>query len=449
MNIRVLVVEDDDNTRESLAIALKQDGYEPVLAPDGETGFTILKEEVVDVVVSDVRMGKVSGFDLLEYISSHCPETAVIMITGYGTIPSAVKAMKKGAYDYLTKPIDIEKLNLVIQKAVKSQRLVVENRRLKQQLKERFSLNSIVGRFPKIQKILADLERIGPSEAPVIILGETGTGKELIARAIHYNSLRCDKPFIKLDCSALAEGIIESELFGHEKGSFTGAWKQRRGRFEIADGGTLFLDEAGNLSPAIQVKLLRVLEDQELERVGGTQTIKVNVRLISASSKDLKKEMEAGRFREDLYYRLKVVTIEIPPLRERVEDIHLLAHHFLEQACLKYGKAVRDISAKAMSLMMKYSWPGNVRELKHCIESLVIMSEGASIQEADLPANLMGLGQEERLTFKLGSPLSEIEKVIILKTLAQVKGNKVRAAETLGIGLKTLYRRLEEYQSLS
>lgn len=445
MPLNVLVVDDDKNTRESLAACLKDDGYEPVLAEDGAKAIRIMREEIIDVVVSDVRMEKGSGFDVLDFVRKSSPETAVIMITAFGDIPSAVDAVKRGAYDYLTKPIDIEKLNLIIQKAVKSQRLLSENIRLKQQLKERFALSSIIGKSAKIQKVLADIERIAPTDATVLISGETGAGKELVAKAIHYNSPRFHRPLLKVDCSALAEGIIESELFGHEKGAFTGAWRQKRGRFELAEGGTLFLDEIGDLSRLTQVKLLRLLQDQEFERVGSTQTIKVNVRLVAASNKDLKKEIEEGLFREDLYYRLKVVSIDLPPLRERVEDITLLASYFLEQANERYHKEVKKFSPGAMNMMMRYTWPGNIRELKNCIEGLVIMSSKDTIDLEDLPAPIKQVEDKESVTLSLGSPMRELEKQAILKTLAMVKGNKHRAAQLLGIGIKTLYRRLNEY----
>jgi DNA-binding NtrC family response regulator len=446
MAISLLVVDDDDITRESLGLALEQDGYEVTLASSGKEAINILKETPVDVLITDIKMKRTGGFELLEFVMNYKQETAVIMVTGFGTIESAVEAMKKGAYDYIVKPIDIEKLNLIIQKAVKTQLVYKENVRLRQELKEKYSFRNTIGRSSKILSLNRDVEYMAATDATVLIEGESGTGKELVANDIHYNSQRADKPLIKVNCAALSEGVIESELFGHEKEAFTGAVRRQIGRFERADGGTLFLDEVGDLSLSTQVKLLRALQEGEIERVGGTDPIKVNVRLIAATNQNLQDLISEGKFREDLYYRLKVVCINIPPLRERVEDIPLLINHFLEKFCTTHNKEIKGISMEAMNLMMKYSWKGNVRELMNCVESMVVMSRRPIIEADDLPHNIINFDADgEKISIPTGTSMREIEKIAILKTLAAVKGNKSQAADILGIGLKTLYRRLEEY----
>lgn len=447
MSINVLMVDDDSRTRESLGLALEQDGYEVSLAGSGEEAINLLTNSSIDVLVTDVKMKKVGGFELLDFVMENFPEIAVIMMTGFGTIESAVEAMRKGAYDYLVKPVDIEKLNLVIQKAAKTQELYKENARLKEELKEKYSFGNMIGRSSKIMELLRDIKYVAATDATVLIEGESGTGKELAANDIHYNSMRSDKPLVKVNCAALAEGVIESELFGHERGAFSGAMKQTKGRFERADKGTLFLDEIGDLSAGTQVKLLRVLQDGEFERVGGTEPIKVNVRLIAATNQNLQNLIAESKFREDLFYRLKVVSVIVPPLRERIDDIPLLAHHFLEMFCDKHGKKNKVVSKAAINLLMEYKWMGNVRELMNCIESMVVLSRKPVIGVEDLPSQIITREEDELITVSTGASMKEIEKLAILKTLAAVKGNKSQAAEILGIGLKTLYRRLDEYQT--
>ncbi|RMF88543.1 MAG: sigma-54-dependent Fis family transcriptional regulator [Nitrospinota bacterium] len=446
MAVTVLIVEDDENTRKSLGMALEEDGYLVRLASSAEAALKVLQEEIVDAVITDIVMGKMSGMDLLDYIFHNKIDTVVIVVTGYGTIESAVEAMRKGAYDYITKPIDIEKLSLLIQKGVASQQLVLENKALKQQLRDRFSLTNIVGKSPAVQRLLYQIEQVAATDVTVLIRGESGTGKELIAEAIHYNSLRADKPLIKVNCGIFAEGVVESELFGHERGAFTGAVRQKKGRFELADQGTLFLDEVGELTPSVQVKLLRVLQDQVFERVGGTASIAVDVRLLAATNKDLEREVAEGRFREDLYYRLNVVSVEVPPLRDRVEDIPLLADYFLEVLNRKYQKQVTGLSREALQCLLHYPWPGNVRELRNCLESLVVMAKRGRIEVEDLPSHIRGDPGLQKIRFSPGTSLQEIEKEAILRTLHLVGGNKTKAAQLLGIGVKTLYRRLKEYQ---
>ena len=441
----LLVADDDPTTLASLGSALQEEGFVVRLPADGEVAIRLLNEAPPDAIITDVMMGSVSGIHVLDHAISHYPETAVVVVTGFGTVESAVEAMRKGAYDYLTKPIDLEKLILIIRKALDANRLVLENRRLRQELQARFSFGQLVGKSAPMQRLFEQIERVALTDATVLIEGESGTGKELIASAIHYNSRRRDAPFIKTSCSVFAESLVESELFGHERGAFTGATRRRHGRFEQADGGSLFLDEIGDLSPAIQVKLLRILQERSFERVGGEETLSVDVRLIAATNRNLEALVQEGHFREDLYYRLHVVMLKPPPLRERPDDIPPLVHHFLEEFRTLYGSQVRSLSLGAFRALAAYSWPGNVRELRNCIESLVVMARGTVIELEDIPEHMRAAEGREHVSLSMGMPLREVEKTFILKTLASLGGNKSAAAEKLGIGLKTLYRRLEEY----
>jgi DNA-binding NtrC family response regulator len=441
----VLVVEDDQSTRDSLCAALRDAGLEVIAAASGEEAMNRLDLAQVDVVVTDVMMGALSGIDLLSHVQEHHADTAVILVTAYGSIESAVDAMRRGAYDYLTKPINLDRLELLVHRAYRRQSLLRENRELKRQLRRQFSTSGIIGQAPAMRQILHQVEQIAPTNASVLIQGESGTGKELVATAIHHASQRADAPLVKVNCVALAESLIESELFGHERGAFTGAHRLRRGRFELADGGTLFLDEVGDLSVATQLKLLRAIQEREIERVGGQTPIPVDVRLIAATNRDLEEAMREGKFREELYYRLKVVTLQIPPLRERPDDIPLLLDYFLGHFCKEHGKNVRCFTPAAKQRLGAYPWPGNVRELRNCVESLVVTLRGEEITIKDLPQSLTPSTSAHLLDLPMGYALEEVERRYILRTLEMLNNNKARTAQVLGISKKTLYRRLHEW----
>ncbi|MBI5500968.1 MAG: sigma-54-dependent Fis family transcriptional regulator [Deltaproteobacteria bacterium] len=443
--IAVMVVDDDRSTVENLSAALTESGHRVVPALDGAEAIRKLENERVDVVVTDVRMGGTSGLDVLEHVRRKFPETAVILATGYATIESAVEAVRKGAYDYLSKPIDMDRLELLIEKAAKTQRLVSENVRLRSEVRQKYAFSNVIGPSPPMQEIFARVEQIARTDATVLIQGESGTGKELIASAIHYRSRRAEGPLIKVSCVALADGLIESELFGHERGAFTGAVRGRKGRIELADGGTLFLDEIGDLSLPTQLKLLRVLQEREIERVGSATTIPVDIRLVVATNKNLEEEVKSGRFREELYYRVRVVTLWVPALRDRREDIPALLHHFLAQFNAAHGKDVRGFSNAALRRLTGWRWPGNVRELHNTVESLVVLARNPEVGVDDLPAAIRDADEEPTLAVRIGAPLDEIERQAILATLRHAGDNKARAARILGISKKTLYRKLYEY----
>ncbi len=369
----------------------------------------------------------------------------VIILTGHGTIESAVQAMHDGAYDFLTKPVNLDRLSLLVKRALASRELAVQNRAMQEELERRSGFASIIGRSAEMRQVFEMVRQVAPSRSSVLITGESGSGKEMIAEALHYNSPRKDKPFIKLHCAALTESLLESELFGHEKGAFTGAIARKRGRFELAHLGTLFLDEIGEINQNVQIKLLRVLEEKKFERVGGEETVEMDVRLIAATNRDLKEAIAKGTFREDLYYRLNVVNIHIPPLRERKEDIPLLVAAFLREFSQENGKPIEGIDAKARLALYNYSWPGNVRQLRNSIESAVVLSKGTTITMDDLPPNIRGETGTDSLRLAVGASLADVEKEVIRSTLAREGGNKSRTAEILGIGRKTLHRKIEEY----
>lgn len=441
MQPSILIVEDDRLTRESLAKALSGD-YIIHTAGNGVDALSLLEKETIDVIITDVKMPLKDGMKILETVKRASPDIIIIMVTGYATVESAVDAMKKGAYDYITKPVNIDRLLMLIEKAIENKRLKADNILLRKQFKETFSYGNIIGNSIKIKEIIDLISQISTTKATVLILGESGTGKELIANAIHYNSPVAEGPFIKVSCAALAEGILESELFGHEKGAFTGALYARKGRFELANSGTLFLDEIGDIPLSLQAKFLRVLQEQEYERVGGTKTLKVDVRIIAATNKRLDEMVKKGEFREDLYYRLRVVTVNMPSLRERKEDIPLLSLHFLDYFSRKHKKEVTIIPSEVMRLLTVYEWPGNIRELMNCIENMVVMSVGGTLNAENIPPYIMPL--QKRINDSI-TPLDEIEREAILNTINAVKGNKTEAAKALGIGLKTLYRKLKTY----
>jgi len=446
----VLVVDDDHAHRIMLCTLLSGWGYALEEADDGQTAILKVHERAFDLILMDIRMIKVSGLEALEEIQHYNPAIPIIIMTAYSSVETAVAALKKGAYDYLTKPLDFDELRLVMARAMDHRHLKEENRILKERLGHQFDTQNIIGRSIVMVNLLETVAQVAPSEATVLVTGESGSGKELIAGAVHYNSPRKDEAFIKMNCAAVTETLLESELFGHEKGAFTGAHRRKEGKFRQADGGSLFLDEVGEMSLSMQVKLLRALQEMEFFRVGGEELLKVDVRVIAATNKDLLQEIEAGRFREDLYYRLNVVTLAVPSMADRKEDIPLLARHFMERFSRKNRKDVKGFSPHAMDQMLRYGWPGNVRELMNAVERAVVMSRSEYIQPEDLPLEVQNLQQEKGVDSSLqipaeGVPLERIEKETILKTLASTSGNKSEAARRLGITRKTLRKKLKNY----
>ncbi len=442
--IRVLVVDDDRAVREALSRTLEKLGFEVLIAEDGQAGLDRLRQGGVHIVLADLKMPRLSGQELLSATKAIAPDVEVIMITGHGTVEDAVEAMKEGAYDFITKPFKRVQLEKTIKKAAEKQELVLQNRALQQRLDELQSAGQIIGGSPAMLRTLDLVSQVAPSAATVLIQGESGTGKELIANAVHHGSPRRDRPFIKVNCAALPETLLESELFGYERGAFTGAVARKEGRFELADRGTLFMDEIGDLSPATQAKLLRVLQEGEFERLGGTRTLKVDVRLVVATNADLAILVREKRFREDLFYRLNVITIQIPPLRERREDIQLLAHHFLRRFAAKNVKPITGFTEEALDVLQTYAWPGNVRELENVIERAIVLTRSSIISPADLPETLVGSDQATRhLVISIGTPLEEVEDRLIEETLRYTKGDKTLAAKLLGIATRTIYRRMK------
>jgi DNA-binding NtrC family response regulator len=445
MKLTVLVADDEKNIREGLREALMLDGYDVLLAADGKEALDTVNRGDVDLLITDLKMPRLSGEELLKSVASQFPTVPVIILTGHGTIESAVQAMHDGAYDFLTKPVNLDRLSLLVKRAVANRELAVQNRAMQEELERRSGFASIIGKSAEMKQVFDIVRQVAPSRSSVLITGESGSGKEMIAEALHYNSPRKDKSFIKLHCAALTESLLESELFGHEKGAFTGAIARKRGRFELAHLGTLFLDEIGEINQNVQIKLLRVLEEKKFERVGGEETIEVDVRLIAATNRDLKDAIAKGSFREDLYYRLNVVNIHIPPLRERKEDIPLLVAAFLKEFSQENGKPIEGIDPKARLALYNYSWPGNVRQLRNSVESAVVLSKGSTLTLEDFPPNIRGETSADSLRLPLGTSLAEMEKEVIRSTLAREGGNKSRTAEILGIGRKTLHRKIEEY----
>ena len=449
VNPTVLIVDDQESIRHALSKMLTKEGYEVLLAGEGEEALETLRKKKVNVILSDLKMPKMDGVQLLKTSKLIKPEVEVILITAHGTIEKAVSAMKDGAYDFITKPFKKIVIANMVKKAVEKQALVVENRSLHEQL-ERCGHDrgaDVIGQSDVIRNVIKLAEQVAPSQASILIQGESGTGKEAIASLIHKIGPRVDQPFVKVSCAALPETLLESELFGYEKGAFTGAVSQKEGRFELADKGTLFLDEIGEITPALQVKLLRVLQEGEFERVGGTKVLKCNVRIISATNINLTTAIKQKRFREDLYYRLNVIAIDIPPLRERKEDIPLLVSHFLKIYQEKNNKAIDGIAEDVLDILTDYAWPGNVRELKNVIERAVVLTQGRVISQDDLPENVFKNRSEDRkLTIPFGMPLREIEKKIIIETLKRTKGDKETTANLLGITPRTIYRKMNSLE---
>lgn len=445
----VLVVDDDDAHRTMLRTLVGGWGYDIVEADDGSTAIEKVQERPFDLILMDVRMLKVSGLEALERIKAFNPAIPVTIMTAYSSVETAVEALKKGAYDYLTKPLDFDKLRLTIERAMEHTRLKEENRLLKESLGKHFDMQNIIGRSTAMISLLETVAHVAPSEATVMITGESGTGKELIAGVIHHNSPRKDGPFVKINCAAITETLLESELFGHEKGAFTGADRRKEGRFYQANQGSIFLDEVSEMPLTMQVKLLRVLQERELTRVGGEKVISVDVRVIAATNKDLVDLKNKGLFREDLYYRLNVVSLEIPPLTERRDDIPLLAQHFLEIFVDKNKKKIKGFTPKAMDQLIRYDWPGNVRELMNAVERAVVLARTDYLDDQDFSILQPLLQQPAPAPSDFDNmdniPLEEVEKAAILRMLESVAGNKSEAARRLGITRKTLHKKLKKY----
>lgn len=444
MKLNILIVDDDKLVNEFISETLQRTRHTITTAFSGEEARSLLERTAFDVVLTDIKMQKVSGMDLLRHIRRNTPETVVIMITAYGTVKNAVEAMKLGAFDYLIKPSSPDEIELVINRAHEHLSLRSENRRLRDEVDAKY--RELVGCSKKMAEIKGLIDEVASSRSTVFISGESGTGKELIARALHFKSDRAEKPFVKLNCAALPEGLMESELFGHEKGAFTGADRMKRGRFEMADGGTILLDEISEIATNLQGKLLRVLQEKEFERVGSVDPIKVDVRILATTNRNIKKAIADGRFRDDLFYRLNVIPIDVPPLRDRPEDIPLLVDYFIKKYCAETGKAITGVDDATLRLFKKYHWPGNVRELENFIERAVVISRNKTLVPKDFPASLvLGKIDDKGGDFQVGMTVHEAEKLLILRTLEDQDGNRTRAAEILGINPRTLRNKLHEY----
>lgn len=445
---RILIVDDEPSHRKMLETVLTAEGYKIRQADDGQSAIAAVEERFYDLILMDVRMTRLDGIEALKQIKEISPGIPVIIMTAYGSVDTAVNALKSGAYDYLTKPLNIDELKILVSKALRYHQLEQENILLKKRVKDRFDFSNIIGQSTAMTKLLEITAMVAPSEATVLITGESGTGKELIANAIHQNSTRCEKPLIKVNCAALPETLLESELFGHEKGAFTGALKSRRGRFQLAHGGSIFLDEIGEMAMATQAKILRVLQEREFEPIGNSNTVQVDTRVITATNRNLKEDIQNGRFREDLYFRINVITLNVPSLRDRQQDICLLADFFLNQYAEKNHRLIKGFTPRATDLLMRYDWPGNVRELENVVERAVIMARGDMISPAEFSETLQALEEEAGTTaidLTSGRLLKDVEKEMILRTLEETKGNRTHAAKILGISRRTLQLKLKEY----
>jgi two-component system response regulator PilR (NtrC family) len=451
---KILVADDEQSMREFLDIMLKKEGYKVSLASNGEEVVKLVDNDLFDLVLLDIRMPKLDGISALKKIKANAPETIVIMITAYASADTAIKAMKEGAYDYITKPFKVEEIKLIIKNALEKKNLQKENILLKQVVRDRYHFGNIIGQSPKMMALYDFLEKVSPTKTNILIAGESGTGKELVAKAIHYNSPRKEKPFVTLNCGAIPESLIESELFGHMKGAFTDAIATKKGLFEVADEGTIFLDEISELPLLMQVKLLRVLQDKEFKRVGGTEDILVDVRIISATNKDLEEGVKEKRFREDLFYRLNVIQIKLPPLRDRKEDIQILANHFLKKYSEELSKNILKITPEALQILLNYDYPGNVRELQNIIERAVALESSQELTAYNLSSYLSGQPLLKKGPIDIEIPsegidlekmVEDLERTLLLKALDKTKGIKKKAAELLHINFRSMRYRLEKY----
>ena len=444
--IKILIIDDEKNIREGLAESLNEKDYKVYQAKSSREALSYLNKNSFDIALTDLKMPETDGIEFLKIVKEKQPDIDVIIMTAYGTVETAVEALKKGAYDYLTKPIDIKNLRTYIKNLAERRRLIKENLDLKSKLRKRLELDGIIGTSLKIKEIYDLIDQVSQTDVTILLEGESGTGKELVATAIHRKGLRKNKPFVTLNCGAFPETLIESELFGYEKGAFTGANTQKKGRLENAQSGTIFLDEIGELSLKNQVDLLRVLENHEFTRLGGLERIEIDIRVIAASNKNLNELCKAGKFREDLFYRLNVITIVLPPLRERIEDIPVLAEAFLIQFSEKYNKTKKELSKETMELLINYPFPGNIRELKNILERATILSKGKTIQPEDLPPSICKSSPYSmKMEVEIGSSIEEMEKELIIKTLSKVGGHREKAAEILGISVRALHYKLNKY----
>ena len=446
MKFTILIIDDEKNIREGLAADFEMDGYNVKIAANGKEGLDLIANGDIDLVITDLRMpGSISGEQVLREVTTKMPGIPVIVLTGHGSIDAAVRAMQDGAYDFLTKPLNLEQLEVIVRRSLEGRELSIQHAELLRQVDTKKKTDMVIGKSAAMQKVMNLVKKVADARISVLITGETGVGKEVVANAIHNLSSRSQKAFVPVVCSSLSETLLESELFGHEKGAFTNADSMHKGKFELAHGGTIFLDEIGEINMNVQVKLLRVLQERKFERVGGEVPIEVDVRVIAATNKNLEEEVKAGRFREDLYFRLNGIHIEVPPLRERKDDLPLLLNSFLERYNGENNKKITGFDSQARSAIYKYDWPGNIRELQHCVESSVVMSNGDEITLEDLPPSVSRASGVESISVPVGITLDEAEKIIIQENLAANKGNKSRTADILGIGRKTLHRKLQEY----
>ena len=445
MKFTILIIDDEDNIRNGLATNFELEDYEVKTASNGKDGLDLVAKGDIDLVITDLRMDGISGEEVVKRVTTETPGIPVIVLTGHGSIDAAVEAMKSGAYDFLTKPLNLDQLNLIVKRALENRELSLQHKLLKEEIESSACLEQMIGRSAEMQKVFSMIKKVAPAKASVLITGESGVGKELVANAIHNLSGRKDKAFIKVHCAALSESLLESELFGHEKGAYTGADSMQKGRFELAHGGTIFLDEIGEINQNVQIKILRVLQEKTFERVGGEKSISVDVRIVAATNKNLEEEVKAGRFREDLYYRLNVVHLKVPSLKERKDDLPLLIDYFIKKFAAENEKEIIGIDSKAKAALLKYDWPGNIRQLQNCIESSVVMSNGKQIKLEDLPLSVSEYTGQEAISIPMGISLEDAEKIIIMQNLSANKGNKSKTADVLGIGRKTLHRKLNEY----
>ncbi len=447
MAASVLVIDDEQLMRDFVRETLTRAGYKVTVAADGRSGMAILDEEPIDLVVTDLKMPQMDGLEVLRQVRTRFPGVNVVVMTAYATVETAVSALKGGAIDYIMKPFTPDEVEVVAEKALEHMRLREENLYLRSELKEIYNFEQMVGESEPMKAIYEQIRKVAPSRATVLICGETGTGKELVARAIHYTSPRRNRPFIKINCAALSAGLLESELFGHEKGSFTGAHRRKIGRFELANEGTLLLDEVSEMNADLQAKLLRVLQEREFERVGGSTPIGVDTRIVSTTNRNLGEAVESGAFREDLFFRLNVVPINLPPLRARKEDISLLVDHFLLKYAGENGRSVKRVSPEAMSMLVEHSWPGNVRELENCMERAVVLSDSEVLRQEHFSFGPVPVRSDRAggLTIPHGSTVGEAARTLIEDTLARCNGNRTHAAKSLGISVRTLRNKLSEY----
>ena len=449
-NKKILVVDDDESLRRVIEYNISEEGYEVLACDSGVKALEIFKKHEIDLVITDLQMPDMGGIELIKQIRAIAPGAIVIVITAFGTVDTAVESMKLGAFEYITKPFNREELKIIVKKALEVGDLMIENRYLKEMVREKFSFENMIGSSPKMEVIYTSASQVAKSDATVLILGESGTGKELLARGIHMNSQRKNKPFVAINCGALPENLIESELFGHKKGAFTGALADKKGKFELADGGTLFLDEVAEIKPHLQVTLLRVLQEGIVDKIGGTEPLNVDVRIVAATNRDIEKDVTDGRFREDLYYRLCVVPLKIPPLRERKDDIPLLTDYFLSKYATKTGLDKHKIDSKAMKTLIDYKWPGNVRELENLIERMIVMNLTGVISEDELPDRIRSKPQMIVKVFmelpEYGISLDNLEKELILKAYDKCEQNQSKTARFLGITRNTLLYRMDKFE---